>query len=59
LPALSQALRKDPDLEGHIFLAQIFNSDRVPASVLCNAKAMCEWFKTYCSPSALVNPQDM
>lgn len=54
-----QALRKDPDLEGHVYLAQMFKEGRVPASVLCNAKAIYAWFKTYCSLEAPVNLQEL
>ena len=49
---LLQALRKDLDLQGQVWLAELYNGGRLPVSVLCNVEKLCAWFKTCDAPAA-------
>ena len=47
-----QALHRDLDLQGQVWLAERHADGRLPAAVLCNARKVYAWFKTYDPPAA-------
>jgi hypothetical protein len=40
-----QALRKDPDLEGNLVMAQKYNSGWLPRALLAKSKFVSRWYK--------------
>jgi hypothetical protein len=40
-----QALRKDPDLEGNLVMAQKYNSGWMPRALLAKSKFVSRWYK--------------
>lgn len=47
-----QALHRDLDLMGQVWLSEMYAGGRLPAAVLCKARKLFAWFKTYDAPVA-------
>ena len=45
-------LYKDLDLKTQVWLAELYDGGRLPASVLCNATKLHAWLKAYDLPAA-------
>ena len=45
-------LYKDLDLKTQVWLAELYDGGRLPASVLCNATKLHAWLKAYDPPAA-------
>jgi hypothetical protein len=53
-----QALHRDLDLMGQVWLSELYAEGRLPAAVLCKARKLFAWFKTY-DPPVADSPLDM
>ena len=38
---------RDADLRGHVWLALLYSDGQLPATTLCNAKAVSRWYRDY------------
>ena len=42
-----QGMLRDADLRGHVWLALLYSDGQLPATTLCNAKAVSRWYRDY------------
>ncbi|CAL5219745.1 g1644 [Coccomyxa viridis] len=42
-----EGMLRDADLRGHVWLALLYSDGQLPATTLCNAKAVSRWYRNY------------